>query len=85
MSISTHSIYHEKNNQKIIAFINTQSITRITCGQFITEKSEIPLDIHPIDRIGSSHTFIIENAHRYISKKQPILRTFEDYLNTIEE
>ena len=49
------------------------------------EKFEPPDDLHPVNRIGSSNTFIIDNTNSYIPPKQKITRTFEEYLQQINE
>ena len=69
-SISTQSIYNDNNNNQSTAFINTQTRTRIICDPFKIDKFEPPDDLHPEDRIGSSNTYIIENANSYIPPKK---------------
>ena len=84
-SVSTQSIYNDNNKNQSTAFINTQTRTRITCDPFKLEKFEPPDHLHPVDRIGSSNTFIIENANSYTPPKQQITRTFEEYLQQLNE
>ena len=85
MSVSTQSIYNTTKKNQIIAFITTQTRTRVICNPFQIDKSETPDDLHPVDRIGSSNTFIIDNTNNYIPPKQTIIRNFEEYLQQINE
>ena len=84
MSPSTQSVYYIKTNVKRISFITAQSRTNVKCGKYLDENFVLPPDAHPIDKI-EDNSFLITPSHQFILTKQTTIRTFDEYIQSLNE